>query len=295
MPSSLSVKEKVNSFLSVYFYEIERLLNSNSSELSKIKFQSEEANTDEFAKVFFRDFIRKNNNLANSKISQVNFQDENGTKKILISEINDIVILDVLLPENLTDTQKREIAVAKSSIYTNPDLYLKIRGKDFERFESVELKSTKDNSIPGSSVQQVSPFEWVIFIQRKPDTIKVTTGYYLHSITEKLPFPDRSPRPQVAFNTLAAYNSTNRILNQDILTYTRNAKSEESKAKLLIDWQQFLAEEWFGIITKNDTGRVNEKWFNTTLRKFVIKLLEHVKKLNPKEIDNLIENLKRKI
>ena len=50
-------------------------------------------------------------------------------------------------------------------------------------------------------MQQINPYEWVIFIkQGKP--IEITTGFYLNSITEKVQFPDRSPRPQVSFNTL---------------------------------------------------------------------------------------------
>jgi hypothetical protein len=60
----LTVKPNLlNSFLLVYFYNIEMELNMPKNGLETIKFQSEEANTDEFLKKFFKDFLSKNNSI----------------------------------------------------------------------------------------------------------------------------------------------------------------------------------------------------------------------------------------
>ena len=44
----------LNYFLLVYFYTIECDLNHIDNELKEIKFQSEEANTDEYLKIYFQ-------------------------------------------------------------------------------------------------------------------------------------------------------------------------------------------------------------------------------------------------
>ena len=43
----------LQSFLTVFFYKIESQLNKNPNGLEKVKFQSEETNTDEYLKIFF--------------------------------------------------------------------------------------------------------------------------------------------------------------------------------------------------------------------------------------------------
>jgi len=73
-------------------------------------------------------------------------------------------IKKVYLPNELGKELKKQISASKSSVYTSPDLYLEIHDGQDVYYQSLELKSTKNNKIPGSSVQQVSPFEWVISI-----------------------------------------------------------------------------------------------------------------------------------
>lgn len=48
-------------------------------------------------------------------------------------------------------------------MYVNPDLYIKISGSKEDRFHSIEIKSTKQDTIPGSSVQQIVSDEWGAF------------------------------------------------------------------------------------------------------------------------------------
>lgn len=192
----------LNSFLIVYFYKIENELNNTKNGLETIKFQSEEANTDEFLKKYFQDFLSKHNDVKDVKLKKLAVKIDSEEHIIEIEKLKSYKITNVLLPEHLSSQQKKEITASKKSVYTSPDLYLEITDGTNVYFESVELKSTKDNNIPGSSVQQVSPFEWVIFVKRDNEKVLVTTGFYINSITKKLPFPDRSPRPQIGFKTL---------------------------------------------------------------------------------------------
>jgi hypothetical protein len=269
----------LNSFLLVYFYNIEMELNTPKNGLETIKFQSEESNTDEFLKKFFKDFLSKNNSIKKTTLEKLIDAE---TYLIDIKDLMNYKINSVFLPEELTDVQKKKITESKKSVYTNPDLYLEITDGRELFYESIELKSTKDNNIPGSSVQQVSPFEWVIFVKRENNTVSVTTGFYINSITEKLPFPDRSPRPQIGFNTLLEWNKKYRKATEKILSIENVTKIHKDKIKLLTDWQDYLAIEWLEII-KSETAKNNEKWFNNALRKFVVKFLDYSDNLTTSE------------
>ena len=282
---------ELKAFLSVYFLELELFMNLHIDELKEIKFQSEEANTDEFIKKYFKDLILKRTNIVSTNIKKINIFNDNESQEIAVEKLLKFSITGVYMPEELTQEQKKVIQNSKKSNYTNPDLLLKIEnGKDIY-FESLELKSTKTNNIPGSSVQQIPPFEWVIFVKRSDKKIEVSTGYYINSITEKLPFPDRSPRPQIGFNTLFEWNEKNRIIKNNTLTIIDNQDITQQKIKLLTDWQEFLAIEWLEII-KAEKIKDNEKWFNNALRKFAIKFLEYTETLALEDKNRLLENLR---
>jgi len=289
-----SIQAKINAFLIVYFYELEVLLNADQKAISEIKFQSEESNTDEFIKRFLQQFLLKHNSIKSTKIKNLALDASAKTKSIKVSLFNKFEIIDVILPEFLTKELKQKLAGKTKSVYTNPDLLLKIEGYNSTHYESVEIKSTKNNAIPGSSIQQVKPYEWVIFLKRNKAKTTITTGQYIHSINEKLPFPDRSPRPIVTFNTLSNWNKKNRYKKQDTLIIDSNIGQEEQKLKLLKDWQEILTEEWMGIILSKQKNK-SEKWFNNTLRKFAVKLLKHSSNSTKKELDLLIEDLKKLI
>lgn len=284
----------LNSFLIVYFYKIENELNNTKNGLETIKFQSEEANTDEFLKRYFQDFLTIHNNVKDIKLKKLAVKIDSEEHIIDIEKLKSYRISNVLLPEHLTNEQKKEITASKKSVYTSPDLYLEITDGTNIYFESVELKSTKDNNIPGSSVQQVSPFEWVIFVKRDNEKVLVTTGFYINSITEKLPFPDRSPRPQIGFKTLSDWNKKYRKVENEVLTIENITEINNDKIKLLTDWQDYLASEWLEII-KSEQGRNNEKWFNNAIRKFALKFLEFSETLTESEKENLKTNLTKLI
>jgi hypothetical protein len=284
----------LQSFLTVYFHKIETLLNKNSSGLENVKFQSEEANTDEYLKKFFQKYLATHNNIADSTLNKLVIKIDDESHSIDIQQLKKYQIVAVLLPENLNKQQKKEFTKGKVSVYTNPDLYLKITDGSNFFFESIELKSTKGNKIPGSSIQQVSPFEWVIFIKRENKNIKITTGFYINSITEKLPFPDRSPRPQIGFKILVDWNKKHRKIHDTILEISNVTETTNAKIELLDDWQNFLANEWLEIILKTERKKT-EKWFNNAIRKFAIKLLEHYDEIDDEERGKIMTNLRKLI
>lgn len=284
----------LNSFLTVYFYNIEQLLNENKNGLEIVKFQSEEANTDEHLKRYFQVFLSNHNSISNVKLKKLSIKSDTEKYIIDIDSLKIYEVTKVLLPEELSSEQKVQINKSKKSVYTNPDLYLEITDGNAVYYESVELKSTKDNTIPGSSVQQVSPFEWVIFVKRNKENVVVTTGFYINTITEKLHFPDRSPRPQVGFNTLSDWNRKYRKIENEILTIENIAELNSNKIKLLTDWQDYLASEWIEIVLSVEKSNT-EKWFNNTIRKFALKLLEYNQSLDENQKESLKFNLTKLI
>jgi len=278
-------------FLTLLFYNLEEELNNNSEELNKVKFQSEEANTDEFLKKYLKEFILKKFTTA-SNLEKVLIISSGQQYDFDTEPLQAFSVEKVLLPEELSDKQKKIISKQKESVYTNPDLYLEISNNDRLYYESIELKSTKRNKIPGSSIQQISPYEWVIFVKRdsKKGTIDIVTGHYINSITEKIPFPDRSPRPQVGFHTLKKWNISNRQLVEKQLIVKCDFESNVEKEKLLQDWQDYLTDEWLDVI-KATTAKKNEKWFNSALRKFAIKFLGYIDDLSEEEVRELKSKL----
>ena len=130
----------------------------------------------------------------------------------------------------------------------------------------------KNDSIPGSSVQQITPDEWVIFIKHTNKTVEVTTGQYFYAINSKMQFPDRSPRPQVSFDELRNWNSRCRKVEGKSVAY-RSIGDESEQYGLLTDWQGVLAKRWTDIVF-DTRPHSSEPWFNNNLRKFILKFLE---------------------
>lgn len=262
-------------FMHIYMCELEMYLKSHTAELLEISFQSDEANTDRPLKEYLKKTIEQNCNHieALNDINTVSFSS-------CWYEIDDIVrnifVQQVLLPDELTDDIKSILKSRKKGIFTNPDLCLVLNIKNATVYQTIELKSTKSDAIPGSSVQQVSPYEWVIFIKHNAQNIDVTTGQYMNAVNAKMQFPDRSPRPQVSFNELKSWNLQHRIIKPDDIYF--DSSDNKDKQRLLEDWQGVLAERWTKIVFAAKKGKA-EPWFNNNLRKFVLKFLERYDEL----------------
>ncbi len=107
-------KRTLNYFLTLYFYQIETLLNNFPSGLEEIKFQSEEANTDEFIKKYFQNFLLKNNRISTDlAIRELVYRQDGIEQVIEIEKLYSYQILDVLLPEQLSIEQKNKIMESK--------------------------------------------------------------------------------------------------------------------------------------------------------------------------------------
>ena len=122
--------------------------------------------------------------------------------------------------------------------------------------------------------------------------VEVTCGFYINSITEKLPFPDRSPRPIIAFDTLKKWNRNNRTISDGALKYSIDVEAEKSKAKILDNWEQVLCDEWLDTITRD--ARKSVKWFNNTIRMYTLELLKRVEN-NSELLKSLIAKLSKNI
>lgn len=149
-------------------------------------------------------------------------------------------------------------------------------------YETIELKSTKTDSIPGSSIQQIIPTEWVIFIKHSLNSIAVITGQYINAINSKIQFPDRSPRPQVSFKELSTWNNLYRNIDNHNLIYKYD-NSFLDKLALINDWQSVLSKRWINILFECKEIKKSEPWFNNNIRKFIIDFLEIYDNLNAQE------------
>lgn len=158
-------------------YKLEEDLTKHKDDLIEVSFQSDEANTDRPLKEYLKKHIEESFSSIpeDTDITSLCFE---GTTYTDMQAIKKIQVNRVLLPEDISDELKEIIKASKSSVYTNPDLYLELKLGDEISYESIELKSTKNDSIPGSSIQQIIPEEWVIFIKHSRKSICISTGQY---------------------------------------------------------------------------------------------------------------------
>lgn len=215
-------------------------------------------------------------------------------KNFCYNEISNIYISKVLLPEQIDNKIKNVLLNNDSStVYTNPDLCLEISDSGELFYEIIELKTTKVNTIPGSSVQQISPYRWIIFIKHNLKSIEVSTGKYIYSVNTKMQFPDRSPRPQVSFLELKNWNLKNRYISDNFLVYSDNNTVIE-KLNLIYNWEDILCNKWIDIIfCKNSDNK--KPWFNNVLRKFVIKFIVKYNAMTKDEQSFLLNKIQKLI
>ena len=226
-------------FIYLYMYELELWLNEHSNEVLNISFQSDEANTDRPLKEYLKNVMENKCNRI-IKLQSIHYieicdyekhcQRYTLDDKVMSAEVERVYLPDEISPELKTLLKKR-----KKAVFNNPDLCLVINIDGKTEYETVELKSTKTDAIPGSSVQQVSPDEWVIFVKHGKKGAEIITGQYFHAINSKVQFPDRSPRPQVSFSELKNWNNLYRKNDNTSIVYN-SADDESIKYELITDW-----------------------------------------------------------
>ncbi len=275
-------------FMNAFMFELEELLNKNLGYFDDVRFQFDEANTDQQIKIKIKEFILNNF----QKINSVTEIKENG-KDALISR-DDFKISNVKVPSELTEDDKLFVRSSRTAVYTNPDLLLFISTGNTEYRVSVEVKSTKNDKIPGSSIQQIDINDWVIFLKHDDKhIIEFVTGKYIDSISGTMQFPDRSPRPQVSYNILKEWNKDYRSFNDGILTFKED-KNQKDKLQLIEDWQLLLSNRWMNTL-KSKRKNTNEPWFNNNIRKFAVLLLEYYESLTQEEKEEYINYIKSNI
>lgn len=273
-------------YMRTYLYELETKLNKNPQILATVKFQQDEANTDkeikEVLKTFILNYCTKITIIENVEIDEIRYKinkDCFSIKEALIPGLDYDLNNDII----------HRIVASTNSVFVNPDLVLKCIFFGKEVYQKIELKSTKNNNIPGSSVQQVLPDEWVIFIQHKDDgIIKTITGKYKNSISGTMQFPDRSPRPQVSYNELNKWLHEYRVVTDKTLVFKKD-NDDSKKIELLTNWQGILSKRWLKVLLSNK--RSKEPWFNNNLRKFAIELLDYYDKLSIDDKSSFKENI----
>lgn len=272
-------------YMAAYLYELEHMLNINGDFFKDVKFQLDEANTDKDLKNAIKKFITNNCNA----IMSIDVVKIDGIEYHL--NLNDFAVCDVFVPDDYNDEINDFVKkVKKGAIFVKPDMVLKCRFKGQFVFQTIEFKSTKNNKIPGSSVQQILPNEWVIFIKHNSkDGLSFITGKYKDSISKNMQFPDRSPRPQVSYDELYKWIKQYRDFNNRVLVI-KNDAGENEKIEILTDWQEVLSKRWLNVIKSDSKGK-KEPWFNNNLRKFMLVFLKYYDDLNK---DEQIE-LKKKI
>lgn len=273
--------QNIQYFMCVYMYKLEENLTKHKSDLIKVSFQLDEANTDRPLKEYLKKHIEESfpSIPEDTDITSLCFE---GTTYTDIQSIKQIKVNRVLLPEDISDELKETIKESKSSVYTNPDLYLELILDNELYYESIELKSTKKDAIPGSSIRQLVPEEWVIFIKHSGKSISISTGQYIHAINSKMQFPDRSPRPQVSFNAMSDWNKANRNLNSNELCYEKD-DDDNNKRALISDWQDVLSQRWIDVLFNATSTKANEPWFNNNMRKFILSFLSKYEALTDAE------------
>lgn len=264
------------------------------SALSAVTYHLDEANSDKEAKKVVQTYMVSNPTLPNHPAMNLQVQVGLSIFKFEYCRLSQVRVANVYLPEQLTDSMKSMIKDSKNNtVYTSPDLYIELSFNGSSYFTEIELKSTKANRIPGSSVQQINPHGWVVFIRQNPKSpLQITTGLYVNSITETMQFPDRSPRPQVAFDTLRTWNNNNLVLAHDGYTLFYDESEIAAKELLISNWKQSLVSEWLTIIfDKNLTLKPRTPWFTEAITMFSNQLIENYECLSELEKQEFRRNI----
>jgi hypothetical protein len=285
---------RIDVFLHIYFYELEKKLIENQHVFNHIEFQVDEANIDLPLKLNLKEFIKNQFSKIPKELSQKKLKiKKNENQEVSIFNYSDyleVEVIDVFVPNVDDIDQYQDILKKENQRYTNPDLLFLIQDKTETFFRRIELKSTQKNIIPGSSIQQIEPLEWVIFVRRQQNKFDISIGQYINCLNSTIPFPDRSPRPQVSFNDLSIWNKNNRIDQNQELLYIQENNTE--KIDILINWQNHLASEWLSFLQKYQKNDKRETWFNQTINMFLLKSLTYYETLSKKDKQAFIEKLK---
>lgn len=287
--------QRLDSFLFLFFNNLQQLLNSEDSkrQLYKLQLHVDEANTDRPLKCYLKDFILNNSEKIHKNIKDYTLIFDSDKKEQHIEDIN-FEVFDIRLSDDLSE---EEISNFKSEgqVYTRPDLIIELKDTITYKITPlpVELKTTKKDVIPGSSVQQINGNEWVIFIKipNKQEEVETIIGKYVWAINQKIQFPDRSPRPSISFNSIKSWTNTYIKEQENKLIVESPADLLEQKKIIIEDWHKILVNRWLDEIKKEKPSR---GWFNEVIRRYTQDLLNYYNNLPKNEQIKLISRLGNK-
>lgn len=283
-------------FMRLYMYGLEIFLNDKKTEFHDIELNKDEANLDSPLKVKIKELIENSYRTYQEieEIKNVSVIEIDGQKYEISDDIKKAKIEEVILPGNITDELKKVLKSRKDGVYTKPDLCLKVEIAGSIEYVTIELKATKENAILGSSVKQIDFDEWTVFLKITKSLIKFTTGQYINAINSKLRFPDRNPRPEVAFSEVESWNSNYRKIENNTLIFSPSSENENKK-NIIKDLDNVLADRWVRILFGEEKQRGRTPWFTYELRRFIIKFLDKYDELSDNNKKKLKKNIKAKI
>lgn len=148
--------QNIQNFMCIYMYKLEEDLTNHKDDLIEVSFQSDEANTDRPLKEYLKKHIEESFSSIpeDTDITSLCFEGATFTDMLAIKQIR---VNRVLLPEDISDELKEAIKASKSSVYTNPDLYLELKLGNELSYESIELKSTKTTLFQAQASSRLFP------------------------------------------------------------------------------------------------------------------------------------------
>lgn len=277
--------EKVDFLLRLYLYKLTNC-SLNLGELQEINYQSDEANLDEDLKLRFKNIIEKDPHILMKELNTYKVQYHKSEFTFGKDDLCSFKVEKVYLPNEIPESISNKLKERnKSNVFTNPDLLLELSFLDKSYFRSIELKSTKNDIIPGSSVQQIHEEILSVFVKHNK-TVEITSGFYLDAVSGNTPFPDRSPRPKVSFNQLAKTNKCYVDENDGVIT----VKVLHKKDKNLQNWHLKLVKDWIGSLSKSNSS----KWFDDVIVKYTYHILKQYDKMTIDEQKDSLEHLRER-
>lgn len=165
----------------------ELLLSKYSEELANLQYQNGRANLDLPLQKFIKNVIIQN-------------------KYYKVDGYDDWKVINIYTENEYTDNIKNQV-----ENYNNPDMIFEVHLGGDKKYEKLELKTSKDICIKGSSLSNIDNYEQTIFIYRGKDGIDIATGEYYKAITDMVPrITDRQPRLYLSFSKLK------KAMNEDI-------------------------------------------------------------------------------
>lgn len=246
--------------------KISESLSAKLEDFKNLTIMEDELNIDKYIKqevikIIMADLLEINTSLSSSNIT---------IKALLTKE------------QYFCDTNVRN---NESDISKFCDLVLVYQEAGVNKDAEIEIKKTKSNFIPGSSIKQIKPEKAILFFKYHNSEVELEVGYYFQTVCERIPFPDRSPRPTISYNYL---KETNEAIRKNVLSL--KIVKDRNKTIFQDNWMDQLVLNWMDDVTAT---KLKRNWFFIIIRKFCLKAINYYEKLSEEDKKAFKENLKK--